>query len=162
MIASDVIELLPRALAGTALSNSRTLTAASAGPRQPGGDRAQRRRLLRDRLTPARALCAVVKADGYGHGAVPAARAALAGGATRLAVATAGEAAELRAGGSRRRSSCSGALSAEELPVALRPRADVVAWDERFVARRAAAVSGRCGVHVKLDTRHGPARDARP
>ena len=27
-------------------------------------------------------LCAVVKADGYGHGAAPAARAALAGGAT--------------------------------------------------------------------------------
>ena len=39
------------------------------------------------------ALCAVVKADGYGHGAVAAARAALAGGATWLAVATAEEAA---------------------------------------------------------------------
>jgi alanine racemase len=43
-------------------------------------------------------LCAVVKADGYGHRALPSARAALAGGATRLAVATAVEAAELRAG----------------------------------------------------------------
>ena len=39
------------------------------------------------------ALCAVVKADGYGHGAAPAARAALAGGARWLAVATADEAA---------------------------------------------------------------------
>ena len=29
---------------------------------------------------PGAALCAVVKADGYGHGVVPAARAALAGG----------------------------------------------------------------------------------
>jgi len=46
-------------------------------------------------------LCAVVKADGYGHGAVPAARAALAGGASWLAVATAGEAAELRTAGWR-------------------------------------------------------------
>jgi alanine racemase len=45
------------------------------------------------------ALCAVVKADGYGHGAVPAARAAQAGGATWLAVATAGEAVGLRAAG---------------------------------------------------------------
>lgn len=37
----------------------------------------------------------MVKADGYGHGAVRAARAALAGGATRLAVATLAEAREL-------------------------------------------------------------------
>ena len=37
-------------------------------------------------------LCAVVKADGYGHGADACAEAALAGGATRLAVATGAEA----------------------------------------------------------------------
>ncbi len=40
------------------------------------------------------ALCAVVKADGYGHGAVTAARAALAGGASWLGVATIPEALE--------------------------------------------------------------------
>ena len=39
-------------------------------------------------------LCAVVKANGYGHG--PVAGAALAGGASWLAVATAGEARDLR------------------------------------------------------------------
>ena len=68
-------------------------------------------------------LCAVVKADGYGHGAMPAARAALAGGATL-------------AGGRHRRSRrarCApagvdapllvmGALSAEELTIALARR----------------------------------------
>jgi alanine racemase len=53
---------------------------------------------LADVAAPAR-LCAVVKADGYGHGAVPAARAAQAGGATWIAVATAPEARELRAAG---------------------------------------------------------------
>jgi len=42
---------------------------------------------------------AVVKANGYGHGAVPAARAALAGGADLLGVAVIGEALELRAAG---------------------------------------------------------------
>lgn len=42
---------------------------------------------------------AVVKADGYGHGAVPVARAALAGGADWLGVADVGEALELRAAG---------------------------------------------------------------
>ena len=40
-------------------------------------------------------LCAVVKADGYGHGAVTAARAALAGGASWLGVATIPEALEV-------------------------------------------------------------------
>lgn len=44
-------------------------------------------------------LCAVVKANGYGHGAVIAARAFLAGGASWLAVTTVDEAAELRAAG---------------------------------------------------------------
>jgi alanine racemase len=47
------------------------------------------------------ALCAVVKADAYGHGAVPVARAALAGGATSLAVAIEDEGVELRRAGIR-------------------------------------------------------------
>ncbi|SHN36036.1 alanine racemase [Cryptosporangium aurantiacum] len=49
--------------------------------------------------TRSAATMAVVKADGYGHGAVPSARAALAGGATWLGVSTVGEALELRAAG---------------------------------------------------------------
>src|SRR5881275_935365 len=53
--------------------------------------------LLRS-LTGAEVM-AVVKADGYGHGMVPAARAALDGGATWLGVATAEEALALRSGG---------------------------------------------------------------
>src|SRR3954471_13740479 len=44
-------------------------------------------------------LMAVVKADGYGHGAVPAARAALDGGADWLGVCTLDEALELRRAG---------------------------------------------------------------
>jgi alanine racemase len=46
-----------------------------------------------------RPLMAVVKADGYGHGLLPAARAALAGGADMLGVAVVEEALALRAGG---------------------------------------------------------------
>jgi len=68
-------------------------------------------------VAPAR-LCAVVKADGYGHGAVAAARAALRGGAATLAVATAGEAAALRAAGLDGPLLVMGALSPEELAVA--------------------------------------------
>jgi alanine racemase len=53
--------------------------------------------VLRDRV--ARPLMAVVKADGYGHGLVPAARAVLAGGADFLGVAVLDEALALRAAG---------------------------------------------------------------
>src|SRR5438309_7920750 len=45
------------------------------------------------------AVMAVVKADGYGHGMVPCARAALAGGASWLGVAFVDEAVALRAAG---------------------------------------------------------------
>ncbi|WP_255250900.1 alanine racemase [Kocuria sp. WN036] len=55
-------------------------------------------RRLRDLAAPAR-LMAVVKADAYGHGAVPVARAALEAGAHALGVAHVGEALALRAAG---------------------------------------------------------------
>jgi alanine racemase len=101
-------------------------------------------------------LCAVVKANAYGHGAVPAARAALAGGATWLAVATAEEAAALRACGIDGPLLVMGALSPEELDVALAAEADLVAWREGFVAALAGHPRGAgTGVHVKLDTGMG-------
>ena len=53
---------------------------------------------LRRHAAPA-ALMAVVKANGYGHGAVPAARAAVRGGADWLGVVHVAEALELRRAG---------------------------------------------------------------
>ncbi|CAA9500371.1 MAG: Alanine racemase [uncultured Solirubrobacteraceae bacterium] len=99
------------------------------------------------------ALCAVVKGDGYGHGAVPAARAALAGGATWLAVATANEASALREAGIDARLVDLGALSPDELDVALQADADVVAWTSGLLDAVAARGGGR--VHIKLDTGMG-------
>jgi alanine racemase len=100
------------------------------------------------------ALCVVVKADGYGHGAVRSARAALAGGASWLAVATAGEARELYEAGLREaRVLVMGALSATELKEALAIGADVVVWNERQVEAVLAGGGGR--VHVKLDSGMG-------
>jgi len=55
-------------------------------------------RVLRDHAGPAQVM-AVVKADAYGHGATPVARAALAAGAAELGVATIDEALALRRGG---------------------------------------------------------------
>ncbi len=55
-------------------------------------------RAVTELVAPA-GLCAVVKANGYGHGSVIAAEAFVAGGATMLGVGTIDEAEELRAGG---------------------------------------------------------------
>ncbi len=108
---------------------------------------------LRRELADGVSLCAVVKADAYGHGIVPAARAALAGGATWLAVAAAHEAATLRAEGVDVPILVMGALSPSELGVALDAGADVVAWEQDFVA--SVAERGGGAVHVKLDTGMG-------
>ncbi len=110
---------------------------------------------LRTELRVGVELCTVVKADGYGHGAVQSARAALAGGASWLAVACAEEARELRDAGIRdARVLVMGALDpADELKNALAAAADVVVWHERDVEAVAAAGGGR--VHVKLDSGMG-------
>jgi len=110
--------------------------------------------VLRGAVAPA-ALCAVVKADAYGHGAAPVARAALDGGATWLAVATVEEGTALRDAGV-------GApvlVLSEPPPAAM---AEVVArglTPALYTAdgvRAAGQASARAGVvtdvHVKLDT----------
>src|SRR3954468_8674530 len=108
---------------------------------------------LRRATGPGVALCAVVKADGYGHGGAQAARAAQAGGATWLAVASAGEAAALREAGLAGRLLVMGALSGDELETALEADADVVAWREAWL--RDALADRQARVHVKLDTGMG-------
>jgi alanine racemase len=112
---------------------------------------------LKDALGAAE-LCAVVKADGYGHGATACARASLAGGASRLAVATAAEAVELRNDGIDAPLLVMGALSTAELEDAVAAGADVVCWRPAFVADVAAAAerAGKSiGVHSKLDSGMG-------
>lgn len=54
---------------------------------------------IKKKITNGAALCAVVKADAYGHGALSVAQAALKAGAERLAVAIVNEAVELRDAG---------------------------------------------------------------
>jgi len=111
---------------------------------------------LRELLHGGAELCAVVKADGYGHGAVHCARAALAGGATWLAVATATEAAELRGAGFDCRLLVMGALTPADVRTALLADAEVVAWTPELVAalpERAGPLRPR--VHVKLDSGMG-------
>ena len=105
---------------------------------------------LRSLLGESTDLCAVVKADGYGHGAAGSARAALRGGAASLAVAAAAEAAALRDAGVTERILVMGAL--DHPGTALEANADVAVWDLELL--RAIAPS-RPRVHVKLDTGMG-------
>jgi alanine racemase len=106
---------------------------------------------LADLLGEGAQLCAVVKADGYGHGAVPCAQAAMRGGASWLAVATAQEAAELRAAGIDSRVLVMGALTRAELRIALEADADIVAWTDDVLTWADHAAR----VHVKLDSGMG-------
>jgi len=97
-------------------------------------------------------LMAVVKADAYGHGAVVAARAALAGGATWCGVALVEEGLELRTAGVE-----APILVLSEFPpgaeaVALAHRLTPSVYSAEGLARLATAARGGLGVHVKVDT----------
>ena len=126
--------------------------------RVDGGAVERNCRRLAGSLSGGAELCAVVKADGYGHGAVESARAALAGGATMLAVAAASEAAELRAAFADSPILTMGALSAPELATALRAGSAIVAWRRGFLEAAGAAAAKldvRPEVHVKYDSGMG-------
>src|SRR4051812_37411016 len=112
---------------------------------------------LRSLLGNGAELCAVVKADGYGHGAQWVARAALTGGATWLAVATATEAAELRRHGLESRILVMGALTPEDSGTALEAGGEVVAWTPEFVdsLESHAPPGAPIRVHVKHDSGMG-------
>jgi alanine racemase len=115
-------------------------------------------RTLKERVGDEVELCAVVKANGYGHGAAVCAAAALRGGATRLAVAAASEAEELRLHFPEVPILVMGALTVDELRAALVAHADVAVWREdfRLLCSRIAEDLGRMArVHVKLDSGMG-------
>ena len=108
---------------------------------------------LRERV--GRPLMAVVKADGYGHGLVPSARAALAGGADALGVAVVEEALALRAAG------VTGPLLAwlnapgEDLSAALAADVEVsvnATWGVEEVVAAARATGRTARLHLKVDT----------
>lgn len=103
-------------------------------------------------------LCAVVKADGYGHGGEVCASAALNGGATRLAVATATEAAWIGRGFPDVPLLTMGALTVDELDLALAAGSEITVWRRGFLealAARARAQERVARVHVKYDSGMG-------
>jgi alanine racemase len=92
-------------------------------------------------------LWAIVKAEGYGHGAVDVSRAALDGGASALCVATLSEALHLRAALRNARVIVMGPVSEREIGEAKTARLELVAADGR--------VPEGLRVHLKVDTGMG-------
>ena len=113
---------------------------------------------LKAELSEGAELCAVVKADGYGHGADGCANAALAGGATRLAVATAAEAEQVGRRLQHIPLLTMGALTAEDVDIVLSAGSEVAVWRQgflRLLADRARAQGRPARVHVKYDSGMG-------
>ncbi|MGH8839380.1 MAG: alanine racemase [Jiangellaceae bacterium] len=101
------------------------------------------------------AVMAVVKADGYGHGLVPSARAALAGGATWLGTAVLAEALALRAADVPGRILAWLAAPGERWGDAIEADVDVSAsavWAVDEIAAAARATGRAARVHLKVDT----------
>lgn len=113
---------------------------------------------LRAQLTGGAELCAVVKADGYGHGCAQAAKAAVKGGATRLAVVTVEEAAlvaNLELGVPL---ILLAPINDDEIVAAAATGAELTVWTPGQVesAARAAAMLDRdINLHIKLDSGMG-------
>ena len=111
--------------------------------------------VLRGRAAGA-ALLAVVKADAYGHGLVPAARAALAGGADWLGTALLAEAVALRqAGVTAHLLTWLWAPQDPDLTACVRAEVDVTAsatWQLEALAAAAHATGVRARVQLKVDT----------
>lgn len=112
-------------------------------------------RVLCERLAPGARLCAVVKADAYGHGAAPVARAALEAGASFLAVAIPEEGVELREAGIDAPILVLGAMEPHAAGAVVRYNLAQTVFDEESV--RALSEAGQrqgreACVQIKLDT----------
>jgi alanine racemase len=111
-------------------------------------------RVLAELAAPAE-LCAVVKAHGYGHGGPAVAKAALAGGARRLAVALVDEGMELRAHGVTAPVLLLSECGPDAADSALEHRLTPTLYTSEGIAAFASAARAagrRVAVHVKVDT----------
>ena len=115
-------------------------------------------RVMRAHTAGGAKLLAVVKADAYGHGSVPVARAALEAGADMLAVAIPEEGRTLREAGIEAPILVLGGIAEEAADAVVRYDLTQAVFDEaRILALKAAAQrAGKTAkVHLKLDTGMG-------
>lgn len=112
-------------------------------------------RRLRELVAPSVSFMAVVKGDAYGHGALLAARTALAAGADRIGVAFAAEGVELREDGVKAPLHVLGAVLPEQAADLVEYRLTPCLGDEataKALNQAAARAGERFAVHVKVDT----------
>ncbi len=115
-------------------------------------------REIRRLTSPSAQVMAVVKANGYGHGAAAAALTALRNGASRLAVAIVEEALRLRQAGLAVPIQVLGYTSPQQIDSVFRAGAILSVWDLATAAAYSEAVRStgrRLTVHVKIDTGMG-------
>lgn len=113
---------------------------------------------LRARLTGGSELCAVVKADGYGHGCAQVAEAAVRGGATRLAVVTVEEAALVAGLDLGVPVVLLAPINDDEIVAAVATGAELTVWAPTQVesaARAAELLDRSVNLHIKLDSGMG-------
>jgi len=110
-------------------------------------------------IGPACELLAVVKADGYGHGMVEVARAALAGGARRLGVSTVEEGVALRTAGLTCAVLVMGVMDEEQAPEVVAQRLTPIVCRagqlDALIAAPCSSSRRRTPVHIKVDTGMG-------
>lgn len=107
---------------------------------------------IRTHLPPSCRFMAVVKADGYGHGAVQVARAALEAGAQWLGVATVGEGLALRHAGVAAPVLVLGSATEVEAKEAVREGLSLTLTSLEAIPAIARAGARRARVHLKVDT----------
>ena len=113
---------------------------------------------IRNSVPAGTKVLAVVKADGYGHGAFETATASIRGGAEMLAVATVSEGAELRNRGIRIPILVLGAVTEEDVKQGVENGLIQTVCSETMVCmcEEAAAAAGKqTEVHLKIDTGMG-------
>jgi alanine racemase len=111
--------------------------------------------IVRDHLENKPLILAVVKANAYGHGAVPVSKTLLEEGAAVLGVATVDEARELREGGIEGRILILGRMVEADIPAALRWHTEITLQHPEmahWVSEAAISKGVTVPVHLKVDT----------
>ena len=102
-------------------------------------------------------LMAVVKADGYGHGAIEVAKSALQGGANYLAVALLEEALDLREAGFKESILLLSPIEKEGIPIALKNNISLTVFTEKtakeiITYKNELQIASPIRIHIKIET----------
>ena len=113
---------------------------------------------IKNHLSKGTHIMAVVKADAYGHGCIPCAKAAIAAGAEWLAVATPEEGEVIRDAGIKNRILILGGIEDDKIDLCVNLDLDLCVFLSETVekiAKHAQKQDKVCRIHIKIDTGMG-------